>query len=328
MEKKIVRLSDHKALEPEVLKLIELSFGYQPENSFKVDFYPLIKPENHQNCFVLLVDGKVTGHIGCLQKKITLKSKHLINMFGGIVLAKEYRGKGLFKEFFETVQKNFEQAALSFLWSDKLDLYARFNFFPCVDLYQYHQRESSDANHTLRTCLLKDLSEAERDELKQLYLRSDELRIDRSAQDWEDLKQITSAQLLLLEANSKIENYAFIHKGQDLPGVVHEYGYLNSEFLKILTQYGNVWTPQDFESPRQQLYGSVVKAHPNRAFRSFVKEHCDVEVKDFNGNDILLNLEGEEFDLDIKDFLPGVFGPGQFKEISAKSLFISGLDSI
>jgi hypothetical protein len=54
-----------------------------------------------------------------------------------------------------------------------------------------------------------------------------------------------------------------------------------------------------------------------------------IQKVDLEKDTVTLMLIDEELELNIDDFLTGLFGPGKFDEVDyLPSLFISGLDSI
>src|SRR5690554_1989965 len=77
------------------IELIEESFGYAPENSFAVDFYPLMRTDNLENCWVVEVDGAVVAHSGAMKRCFTIDGKAFPVIFiGGVAVDKKSRGKG------------------------------------------------------------------------------------------------------------------------------------------------------------------------------------------------------------------------------------------
>ena len=326
---KVTNLHDSPEFREKTLAMIEKSLGYEKENSFQVDFYPLFNESNYKNCHILIEEDKVIGHIGCLSKRFELLNSHPINMYGGIAIEEGSRGKGYFTNFFQEVLKLSPAACLSFLWSDQLDLYEKFDFYPCIELFHYHKSEDGPSNKWVKTSL-KELSEDQVKQLSSLYQSNDEIRILRDKKDWETLSNITSTDLYIRTNQNQIENYFFIHKGQDLKDIIHEYGEINDETVKELTTMGHVWTPYRSKShfSRQELFGSVVRLGDEDLFKKFVKELAGADLVNRNESEITVRLDDEEFTLLIKDFLPGLLGPGKFKEFETQDLFISGLDSI
>lgn len=325
----ITNLADSPQYKNKTLKLIEESFQYSSSFRFDVDFYPLFNEDNFENCHILIENDEVIGHIGCLQKDIELLSTHKVNMFGGIAIKDEYRGKGKFSSLFSHVLNLYSDACLSFLWSEKLSLYERFHFYPCVNLIHYLKNEKNISSDWIET-ELKNLTPDELKQVKDLYSASDEVRLLRTDVDWSQLAQITSTRLFIKKDSDKIHNYFFIDKGQDLTEIVHEYGVINDLDLSEMISIGNVWSPYISEKKFlcRELFGSVVKIENTDAFKNFLSEFAGAEFLKQTDQEVTIKLDEEEFTLKIKDFLPGLFGPGKFAEFDTPDLFISGLDSI
>jgi predicted acetyltransferase len=325
---KYTNLKDSPEFVQKTYKLIENSFEYTSENSFSVDFYPLMKKENHSNCFIYIDGDIVVAHIGVLTRVLPMnKDEVSIAMYGGIAVNESYRGKGIFKNLFNEIQNGFKTVALHLLWSEKLDLYKKYNFHPCVDLYEY-QKEISSHNFNIIKTRLNELTQEEISVLSQLYNESSELRIKRDTNSWEELSHIVSADLFLIKEKNKIINYFIMNKGQDLDGIVHEYGLIDKSYLKLFRSYGNVWTPFNSKIESINMFATIIKIGDGDSFKKFIKNYSNISINRVSSEKVEFNFQENSFSLDHDEFLQGVFGPGRFKEINATPLFISGLDSI
>ena len=323
--RKVTNLEESPEYEKETLELIESSLGYKKNNQFSIDFYPLFNKDNFKNCFILLEDKKVIGHIGCLNKKFELLTEHSINMYGGIAIHTDFRGKGLFTDFFHEALKSSPKAALHFLWSEQLELYEKFGFYPCVELIHY-DRTDSVSSHRWSQTKLKDISQKDLNQIKDLYTSIEEIRLLRDDKHWTALSKIS----YIKREGEKILNYFFMHKGQDLKDIIHEYGVIDEQELSELISFGHLWSPfkGDAELSHQILFGSVVRVGDSKLFNYFLNEYAGAELISSNEDEITVRLDSEEFTLSQKDLLPGILGPGKFKEFETQDLFISGLDSI
>jgi predicted N-acetyltransferase YhbS len=289
----------------ETLRLIEESFDYSSENSFLIDFNPLMRLENHNNCHLLIKDNKVIGHIGLLNKFITLKDKTFcISMYGGIAIKKEFRGRGLFTDFFNNIiEKVNEDSCFHMLWSDQLEMYERFGFYPCIDQYEYDNNLNDAFDYTPNK--LKALSESDINQLKAIYDSQPELRFSRSLKDWNELKEITSSDLYLKRnSDNEVINYFFMNKGEDLGGVIIEVGDFN-DFDEII-KYGVLWSPHKFEEESESLYASTVRLGNPKMFKSFIQSYTEniitnISLKD--DGDVHFNFEESKLALNFSDFL-------------------------
>lgn len=332
MSMNVTNLKNSPELVTQTLNLIEQSFKYTQDNNFDVDFYPLFSKDNFENCFVVIEDDKVLAHIGRLTKTLTINKKDFsFNMYGGIAVDEQVRGKGLFKEFFNDLLAREEKSnVFSLLWSEKVELYKKFSFYPCIELNAYHQTNVSSQNkYQVKKKLLRDLEIEETQRIQKLYGLNNELRPNRNTNNWEQLAKVHSSDLYLISSENKISNYFFINKGQDLTNIIHEYGYIDEEQLSIMTQYGQVWST--FVSDKHkihQLFGSLARINNYDRLKEFVKFYCGLEISKVTVDIIEFKFENKRHQFTHEEFLQGIWGPGRFQELSVTPLFIPGLDSI
>lgn len=312
------------------IKLIEESFEYEKQNSFEVDFYPLINEKNLSHCHILLEEETVIAHIGAQIRTINLENqKYPITMYGGISVDKDHQAQGHFTKLFQHVLRQYSSSCLHLLWSEKLELYQKFNFHPAIELNQYPYHKSDELpsdEFKVEQSYLIDLDSKTLEQVKKLYLNSTELRLNREKNDWENLIHITSAQLYLIYKNDELHNFFIKNKGQDLTDIIHEYGFIDNEQKKIMCSYGTLWSSLDLKS-EAKLFAALVSIGDKEKFKAFIHEYIDFRITQID-KDVSFIYKDENFLLSTKEFLQGVFGPGRFAEISAPPLFISGLDSI
>ena len=317
--------------EKETLSLIEKCFEYSPENSFAIDFYPLMKKSNHQNCFILIEENKVCAHIACQERSFEINGEQFKVLFlGGICVDPSTQGKGLFRKIYEFVEDQFKDMALMFLWSDKLDLYEKFGYYPVFSQYQYKQTGNNNSSYSQIS--FKDLSTSELNQIKSLYNNNNEIRTARTDEDWDNIAQITSAKLFIKKNAEGIENYFIKDKGQDLQEIIHEYGKDSSEDIKEISNYGTVWSAKAVEELNpQELFGSLIKIGNPKVFADLVAKYTNsfLEVEKVDQSLVHFKFDDQTMSTSIDEFLQGVFGPGQYQELSGTiPLFICGLDSI
>ena len=325
-------LKDSPEFVQKTLNLIEESFGYDNANSFKIDFYPLFNKSNFKNCHILVDNNNVVAHIGQLTKSITIgEATYDLSMYGGISVNSQYRGKGIFKEFFRTIKDKYTNYALHLLWSDKIELYKKFKFYPCIGMYEYPKNQNNYPLSDLKIerSDLKNLSEKELKIIEQIYSHNDEIRINRNNMNWNEIKNISSAQLFLIKRNSQIENYFFINKGADLDGVIHEYGHINIEYQKVLSNYGKVWASTKMTDSAQPLFAALCSPGEKDLFNLFVKSLCGIQISSLSQKEVKFKFLDSLYTQPVNEFLIGILGPNRYKELNdSKKLFISGLDSI
>ena len=317
----IKKIKDHPNLLDQTLFLIEDSFGYEKENSFYNDFYPLMNEKNHEHLYVVTDKDRVIAHIGALTKKIQIKNNiYSFTMFGGIAVSKDYRGKGLFKKLFNQVLNEYKaNQAFYLLWSDKLELYQQFGFYPCGELKSYPKENLQ--SHYIKS-RFKDLSQDDLKSLMDLYNSSYELRPNRLDNEWDDLLKMTSIDLFIKrDKKNNIENYFIMNKGQDLNNTIHEYGEAEEEMLS----HGNLWTVKELKHEFTTLNSFSLKA--GEKFSKFVHDYLKMDILEINEK-VKFKFDGEVFNLDIEDFLSGIFGPGRFEELDLPYVYIPGIMSI
>lgn len=317
----------------ETLDLIHEAFDYSTQNSFYTDFYPLINENNHANNFILLNNGSVAGHIGLVYKQYLLHgSLYNVAMLGGVAIGENYRGKGFLKSFLTQVIETIKDTPFILLWSDKIDLYKKFNFHPCIEQYEYTGAIESDNPHFIRM-KLKELNEQDIARLSNIYNTSNELRFLRTIDDWNELKHIDSSDIYIKKENGIIENYFFMNKGEDLSEIIYEYGHLKD--IEEISTYGILWSPMNFEVEKEEdksiLYAALLKINTHNLFKDFITKFTSsiIDITRIDETHVQFLFENEIFNLEHEDFLQGIFGPDKFQELNkSPKILISGLDSI
>lgn len=334
---KIFPLSEKPSCLEATLKLIEKSFQYKRPNSFEIDFAPLIDKSNHKNCFIMLDENEnVVAHIGVKDRFFILNNKKFpVTLLGGIAVDEARRGEGIFQELFQDVlAEKRSDTAIFLLWSDLEKLYNKFGFHLCGT--QFELSSESEQSPFIKTTY-SALNDDEKKQIKDLYQSSfaqTYLTLERDNREWEMISKITSADLYVQKHNGRIENYYFQNKGQDLPGVIYEYGTKKdlTEYLKEISQYGKVWAGSDIVSSEQIQYQFFMGTGDLRLFTDFIAELTNKQFMIRNINlmkqEVYFDFNEETLVLEIPEFLRGVFGPGIFEELDVKPVFLSGLDSI
>lgn len=310
----------------DTVKLIERSFGYQSPNRFKIDFYPLMKQENRENCHIALDKGEVVAHTGIAKKTFKISDETFgVYFIGGVAVAPSHRGQGLSTLLLENIFRTFPQAAFYALWSEKIDLYRKYAFFPCVELFETPQNVGAASSFKREEFARLGHKDLER--VKLLYKSCPELRPERSEEEWNDLKSVSSAQFYVKRDNGEISNYFFKNKGQDLIDVVHEYGNLKDrgEFAA----HGKLWSSLRCENSTP-LFGTLIKIGDFSLFSRFVERYTLGAIALTKLDEaVRFSFQGSDYKLSTENFLQGLLGPGRFEELGkTPKLFIPGLDSV
>lgn len=334
---KIFPLSEKPSCYEATKKLIEKSFHYKKPFSFEIDFAPLIDKSNHKNCFIMLDENEnVLAHIGVKERFFTLNNKKFsVTLLGGIAVDEARRGEGIFQELFQDVlAEKRSDTALFLLWSDLEKLYNKFGFHLCGT--QFELAGGNEQSPFIKT-IYSALNDDEKKQIRDLYQDSftkTYLTLVRDDHEWEMIAKITSADLFVQKHNGRIQSYYFQNKGQDLPGIIYEYGTKNdlATYLKEISNYGKVWMGTDIVPTENVQYQFFMGNGDLRLFTDFIFELTDkkFEIRNINimKQEVFFDFNEETLMLELPEFLRGVFGPGVFEELEMKPLFLSGLDSI
>jgi len=332
---KITTLDKYPHLLTDVVRLVEISFEYEENHSFMTDFAPLFDSHNLENHFITLDDNeKVIAHIGVCERYLL---NHKIALLGGIAVSKENRGEGIFQNLMrEVLSERSDRYALFMLWSDQEKLYKKFGFYLCGN--QIELSAKNGTKNFIHTKLAQ-LSSKQMEELKIIYQKSFSnlyTTLLRTDEDWKNLQRIQSSDLFIKEKDGKIYEYFFMNKGQDLQGVIYEYGTLKDIkiFLEEIRNYGRVWIAKDILASDNLQYQFLLSPGDTKLFKAFVESFTNktIVIEDINHmkQEVYFHFNEELLGLDTEDFLRGIFGPGVFEEIETNinPLFISGLESI
>lgn len=319
--------------------LIESSFGYQNPYRFAADFAPLAGPHNFKNRHILFnpLTKTVLAHIGCHPRLFIWEGEVIpVVLIGGIAVDESERGQGLFKDMFLRVMAHYHsQCAFFLLWSDKHELYAKYDFYLAGRQWCYRV-PGEDCKGELAQ--LNSLSPDVILEMNQLYQNTVNRRAFsplRDSDDWERLKPVSSTELRLLKKHGKLSGYYFKNKGMDLAGVVHDWAHEEGVvgLLRDSGSPGVIWASENVEVPDHvlqdlQLVGLWrTNTHPMALKKlSGLLEGASVEwsdpyfvVKHSRGNYRLLP----------NDLIEEIFGNGKHGIRSrVLPVWIGGLDSI
>lgn len=334
---KIFRLSEKPSCFEATLKLIEESFHYQKPYSFEIDFAPLVDESNHHNCFILLDDSEnVVAHIGVKDRFININNQNLpLTLIGGIAVNESRRGEGNFQALFQDVlAEKRSDTSLFLLWSDLEKLYNKFGFYLCGSQFEVSSPLIESPYIKTRYA---DLVPDEQKQIQGLYENSFSktyLTLVRDEKEWELISKTTSADLYLQKHNGRIQSYYFQNKGQDLPGIIYEYGTKNdlTPFIKEISSYGKLWTGSDILPTDNTQFQFFMAPGDLKLFADLVYLYTNKEFAIRNINlmkqEVFFDFKEETLSLELSEFIRGVFGPGTFEELQVPAFFISGLDSI
>lgn len=316
------------------IALIEKAFEYKKPNSFAVDFAPLVSENNSHNCFVMIDESEnVIAHIGVCERNILGVP---VAMLGGIAVDESRRGEGHFKELIQDVlAEKRSDVAFFILWSDQEDLYKKYGFHLCG--MQIEVAKNGMPNSFTKT-KLSTISASQLSQIQTLYKNSFAAlysTIERSPSAWQDLMKIQSTDLYIKESAGIISDYFFMNKGQDLTGIIFEYGTTGEikDMIKTISPFGNAWMGSNLINDGEAQYQFFLAPGDTRLFTQFIKLYTSekIIIRDINPmkQEVYFYFNDELLALDTEEFLRGVLGPAPFEELGEmKPIFISGLDSI
>lgn len=331
----------------ETIELLESAFAYDSENSFQSDFYPLLNNSNYQNCHIMvsLTDDKVAAHIGVLMKRLGTKSFMTnVAFIGGIAVRKDQQKLGIFSHLFRYIIKEYEdQASMMLLWSDRLDMYEKFYFYPAIGQIQTGS-EPKLGEKVLNEFIKTDftsISENDLNEIKDIYRKDTSKNYTttmRTSADWKNIAKIKGADLYVKKIDDKVVSYFIINKGFDLKNIIHEVGFRKSEkqsFINLLKE-NQVWLPEAenlFTNGHfEKHFMALIKIGDLKRFNRFIKtwSNGEMTVLEISRDSITFRHQGISYTEKLGQFLTFVFGPGPLNEFKkyGPPLYLSGLDSV
>lgn len=328
------------------LELIENAFNYPHDHNFSNDFYPLMESENHQHNHILInEEGTILGHIGVKLRKISFQNANLdCALLGGIAINPTFQGKGLFKKLMSEVLSIYKnEVGLFILWSNKFELYEKFQFHKAGAQIQTGNQDqlSPYLKSLFKKTKFENLSENETQQIINIYedvTSKNYLTFERTKKDWDSLKKIESIDLYILETNDgKILSYFCQNKGHDLTNIIHELGYLafyKKEIFKLLKDQ-KLWLPEpELKNTTYQhmSYLGLFRIGNQDKLNTFLKCISDkkLEINSLNEKKVTVLFKNELFSLLPQVFLTSLLGPNPLPEFQpfCKSLYLSGADSI
>ena len=303
------------------LALIEDSFNYEKEYTYKEDFSLLLEERNHKNCYFLKEENEIVATLFTLPRTLLYKDSKIDVLFlGGISVKDEKRGGGLFRTLLETIVLLNPQYAFYLLWSDLAQLYEKFNFHEFGLIGEVDLSNDSKPN-------LKEFEEENSEVLIKGYqnLSQEYLIPKRSDHDWLSLLKSESINLYQDDHN----NVYLVNKGMDLQGICHEYHPPTAPALK---GFKNWRVDEASNSSGTLRYMGFLRLGNLESLNEFISHTSEGRLKlnAYQGGIIEVIFDGEKYELGERDFIQGLWGPGKIEEWKGlvPDILVLGFDSI
>ncbi|MBT3234930.1 MAG: GNAT family N-acetyltransferase [Bdellovibrionales bacterium] len=335
---------------PELLQntidLIEKEFDYPKAHHFAIDFYPLLESDNHSNNYILISTqtNKVVGHIGVLHRTLQSKQSSMaISMLGGICISSALHGRGLLRLLMTHVlNTNNSKSAMFILWSDKLELYAKFGFHPAgIQIPCGKTAFPSSGADGFLPIPLSRLTACELEQIESIYQQSISAQystLERTRKVWNTYQHITSANLYLKKDHSgKIVSYFFCGKGGDLSNIIHELAYLptyHDEITTTLSPYTQWVTPTNPNNTvnKETIFLALFALGNMASFNDFFHGWSEESstISRMPSGQLELCYQNSRLIISTEKFVQLIWGPNTPTEFSEyfSPIFISGMDSI
>jgi predicted N-acetyltransferase YhbS len=306
----------------ECIDLIEKSFNYNDDYHFDSDFSLLTNERNYPYCYFIQGEqGDVIATLFTLPRKLTYKGGELDVLFlGGISVKDENRGGGIFKTLLETVILMNGDCGLFLLWSDLSNLYEKFSFYEFGLIEEIESKSESQFE-------LNPISKEERNKVVESYLKLQDnyLLPIRGNEDWNELFDSPSIQ----NHSDKKGNFYFLNKGMDLQGICHESHPMNSPDLDGFSSWKV--NPQN-ETNNPLRYMGFLRLGNLEVINGLITETSGGRLSLLDTDDEILKVQfdGETYELGHRDFIQGIWGPGQIEEWKGlvPPIVVFGFDSI
>lgn len=216
-------------------------------NRYSIDLeYPLVLGSNVYGRSFCLFDEAlgshlVLAHLNFFPRKVMNHNKLICNvgLIGNIATKKEYRGLGFIKCLMQACEQKAIEADLSMLilWSHLEEFYQKFGFSAFGKEFRFYLKPHliPAVDQVVFRLEEEDIDARMSEHLKNLRLPS--FSLERSHQEFAILLSIPDTVLLSYCENGLPRGYVIIGKGQDMVGVIHEWGADSPEILSRLAGF-------------------------------------------------------------------------------------------
>lgn len=306
-------LKDKPEYTDQVIKLVEKSFSYPKDFSFQKDFAPLFIKTNLEHLYFLRDGEKVIATALCSKRDLCYRDKYFPTLFiGGISVHESYRSKGLSRQIFTFLEDHYKDILFFILWSELQEFYQKLGFVEMGVIYEYENQDRRGIPESLP----KDYEEKFNNLSQDLIIPS---RDQHLWQCWREHKTI-------IKEGSSLKS-----KGYDLQEICHEF-YPLGTFPNTSAQ--KVWSPTEFKEKELSSlrFLGLFKVISENRFKEFIEwiSQGKIHIRSLQQNILELEFNQQSYELNLSDFLRGLWGPDFISEFEklVPQIYLPGFDSI
>ncbi|MBI2605667.1 MAG: GNAT family N-acetyltransferase [Deltaproteobacteria bacterium] len=208
---------------------LDRAFGYEPPQSYRVDFAPLFEFEALPSSRLLIVDGKIASSAALHPATVlTAAGPVRFGVIGAVATEEVQRGRGYSNRVLLEIEKAAGELRLDvlILWSDKAEFYEKMGFHAAGKQEIYSLDNLPGFTQGART--LRPIGGAREgwtlNAVRSLYTMH-RLRSERTDRYWNALAKITSCRRMEWVGKDGLVNaYLGFHRGRDMQNIIHEWG--------------------------------------------------------------------------------------------------------
>lgn len=224
------------------LQLLQSSLRDTHYNYSIVQEYPIVlNPDNREFSFCMTDSShNLVAHLNLWPRElvnIQSKTPCFVGLVGNVATAPTCRGRGLMKEFFETLWKRMIATNIEalILWSDLLLFYHKLGFDPCGREHRFfYKSQNRPVTKGIQIRSVKGQRFTMELNQQLQILRNDRgPYLKREYHEFKALLNIPDTVLLVANYTESDEPvaYVIVGKGADMIGVVHEWGARKTSYL-------------------------------------------------------------------------------------------------
>jgi hypothetical protein len=209
-------------------QLVSEKLQYPADSAYKDDFPRMLSEDNLEHLYGIKdsTTDEWISHVGVLPLNFTDSNNKVIKLLilGAVATETDHQGKGHASSLIERILSDFENKVDQvLLWGEIPEFYAKFGFKESDQDQLIILPSDFKAENPTADIQIVSRNELESDFYKTIY-NEQAFKVERSDTDWE--KILSTEGTLILGAKSKEGRplaYMATDKGQDFPGIIHEW---------------------------------------------------------------------------------------------------------